>query len=64
MTFEQLREDPDKLELLKECDVLVDGPFVMAKRDTTLPFRGSKNQRLVNVQASLLKGEVVIYDKI
>jgi anaerobic ribonucleoside-triphosphate reductase activating protein len=63
MTFEQLKEDPDKLELLKECDVLVDGPFIMAQRDTTLAFRGSKNQRLVDVQKSLLKGEVVEYGK-
>lgn len=63
MTFEQLIEDPDKFELLKECDVLVDGPFIMAQRDTTLAFRGSKNQRLVDVQKSLLKGEVVEYGK-
>lgn len=61
MTFEQLIQDPDKLELLKECDVLVDGPFVMAKCDTTLAFRGSSNQRLVDVQKSLIKGEVVKY---
>jgi anaerobic ribonucleoside-triphosphate reductase activating protein len=43
--------------------VLVDGPFIMAQRDTTLAFRGSKNQRLVDVQRSLLKGEVVEYGK-
>ena len=51
-------------ELLKECDVLVDGPFIMAQRDTTLAFRGSKNQRLIDVQKSLSKGEIVLYEKV
>ena len=63
MTFEELIKDPNKLELLKECDVLVDGPFILAQKDTTLAFRGSKNQRLVDVQKSLLKGEVVEYGR-
>jgi anaerobic ribonucleoside-triphosphate reductase activating protein len=44
------------LELL---DVLVDGPFVEAKRDTSLLFRGSSNQRLIDVKRSLEAGKVV-----
>jgi anaerobic ribonucleoside-triphosphate reductase activating protein len=63
-TFEQLLEDPDKRELLEVCDVLVDGPYVMARRDTSLPFRGSSNQRLIDVKESLKKGMAVIYEKI
>lgn len=60
-TFEQLLEDPDKRELLEVCDVLVDGPYVMARRDTSLPFRGSSNQRLVDVKQSLKQGRVILY---
>ena len=53
-TFEQLvAEGGDKLELLSLCDVLVDGPFLVGERDLSLRFRGSRNQRLIDVQASL-----------
>lgn len=38
-----------QLELLNYIDVLVDGPFDIAKRDMTLPFRGSSNQRIINI---------------
>lgn len=38
-----------QLELLNYIDVLVDGPFIRPKRDTTLPFRGSTNQRIINL---------------
>ena len=46
------------LELLEELDVLVDGPFVEAKKDLNLRFRGSANQRIIDVPASLAAGEV------
>ena len=42
--------------LLSEIDVLVDGRFIAARRDTSLPFRGSANQRIIDVQASLKTG--------
>lgn len=59
-TFEQLiAESPDKVELLNHLDVLVDGPFQIDQRDLTLPFRGSRNQRLIDVPASLHSGEAV-----
>lgn len=61
-TFEQLLKNEDTKELLECCDVLVDGPFIKELRDITLPFRGSSNQRLIDVQASLQSGEVVIYE--
>lgn len=57
-TFEQLQDNI----LLSSCDILVDGPFVQELRDITLPFRGSSNQRIVNVQKSLERGVVVIYE--
>ena len=44
--------------LLEGLDVLVDGPFVLAKKDLGLRFRGSANQRIINVPASLKAGEV------
>lgn len=56
--FEELTA-PAQQELLRSIDVLVDGPFVAAKRDVSLRFRGSSNQRLIDVQASLRKGCVV-----
>ncbi|WP_062377830.1 anaerobic ribonucleoside-triphosphate reductase activating protein [Demequina pelophila] len=58
--FEQLLADSaDKRELLEQIDVLVDGPFNIAQRDLTLAFRGSRNQRVVDVKASLAAGEAV-----
>lgn len=49
-------------EYLSYLDVLVDGPFVLAKKNLSLRFRGSENQRLIDVPASLQTGEVVIWD--
>lgn len=57
-TFEELQNNI----LLQSCDVLVDGPFIQELRDVTLAFRGSSNQRIIDVQKSLQKGEVVLYE--
>ena len=51
----------DNTELLYELDVLVDGPFVQNLRDPDLLFRGSSNQRLIDVQSSLYEGKVVLW---
>ncbi|MBO4906517.1 MAG: anaerobic ribonucleoside-triphosphate reductase activating protein [Bacteroidaceae bacterium] len=58
-TFETLLRMPRQRELLQHIDVLVDGPFVKSQRCTDLPFRGSKNQRIINVPSSLSAGEIV-----
>ncbi len=48
-------------EYLRYLDVLVDGPFIEAQKNLTLRFRGSDNQRIIDVPASLQKGEVVLW---
>ena len=59
-TFEQLfNGDAGQRELLAQLDVLVDGPFVLEKRTLELRFRGSSNQRLINVPASFEQGHAV-----
>lgn len=49
------------LDLLALVDILIDGPYVAAQRDTRLAFRGSANQRLIDVPASLRLGQVVLW---
>jgi anaerobic ribonucleoside-triphosphate reductase activating protein len=49
-------------EYLGYLDVLVDGPFVMAKKSLNLRFRGSENQRIIDVKASLAAGETILWD--
>ena len=51
----------DTSEYLSYLDVLVDGPFVEAKKNLSLRFRGSENQRLIDVPASLTAGEIVLW---
>lgn len=51
-TYEEVAAEPRFADLLENIDVLVDGRFVEALRDVTLRFRGSSNQRLVDVAAS------------
>ena len=59
-TFEQLlRGTPAQRELLGCIDVLIDGPFLQEQRSLQLPFRGSRNQRILNVPESLSRGEAV-----
>ena len=48
-------------EYLSYLDVLVDGPFVLAKKNLSLRFRGSENQRLIDVKESLRTGEIVLW---
>ena len=59
-TFEQLLcGTPGQKELLRHIDVLIDGPFIQAEKSLEVPFRGSKNQRILDVPKSLAAGEAV-----
>ncbi|MCI5997282.1 MAG: anaerobic ribonucleoside-triphosphate reductase activating protein [Peptoniphilaceae bacterium] len=60
-TFEEILEDEDRFELLKECDVLVDGRFVLELKDLKLKFRGSSNQRIIDIKKTLETGEITLY---
>lgn len=63
-TYEELcgMHDPDVDALLQECDVLVDGKFVEELRDVELSFRGSSNQRLIDLVKTRETGEVVLLE--
>lgn len=58
--WEVLACDPEHRPLLNCLDMLVDGPFVEAQRTLALPFRGSSNQRILDVPASLREGRAVL----
>ncbi|MBQ3231988.1 MAG: anaerobic ribonucleoside-triphosphate reductase activating protein [Clostridia bacterium] len=62
-TFEELLKmsetNGDIMEFLENTDVLIDGPFILAQRTLELRFRGSKNQRQIDVKKSLAEGKAV-----
>lgn len=60
--FEEVIRMPAQAEMLKYIDVLVDGPFVQDLRDEQLRFRGSSNQRLVDVQRSLKEKKTILWE--
>ena len=64
-TYERLLEGdlPGALELLDQTDVLVDGPFLLAEKSYEALFRGSANQRLIDVKASKAAGHVVLWTR-
>ena len=59
-TFEELMADREKSRLVAECDVLVDGPFILAQRTLEKRFRGSKNQRVIDVVRTLEQGQIAL----
>ena len=66
-TLEQLLrmalKDQNIEELLRMCDLLIDGPFVQAKRDLTLQFRGSANQRLIDMPKTWKACHIVLWNE-
>jgi len=66
-TFEELlklsKTKPVYLEFLKVIDVLVDGKFILEERDLSILFRGSRNQRLIDVQKTLETSNVVLFNE-
>ena len=53
---------PEVLQLLKLCDILVDGKYIEEQRDLTLRFRGSRNQRVINLKEYFKTGEIKYYE--
>ena len=60
--YEQLLERDDARALLDDVDVLVDGPFLLGERSLELRFRGSRNQRVIDMRATRERGEVVLVE--
>lgn len=63
-TFEQLQvmNNPKYMELLRNIDVLVDGKFILEEKSLNLKFRGSRNQRIIDVPTTIAFGEVMLLD--
>ena len=59
--IEDLKNYPHK-EVIKNCDVIIDGPYVKEKRNITIPFRGSTNQRIIDVQKSFKENKICMID--
>jgi anaerobic ribonucleoside-triphosphate reductase activating protein len=57
--YEELITEPSRAELSRLCDVIIDGPYIAAERDVSLPFRGSRNQRIIDVGATMA-GQTIV----
>ena len=60
-TFEHILENPKYNQIIDLCDILVDGEFDINKKDLSLAFRGSANQRIIDVKKSLAQNNVVLW---
>ena len=58
-TFEEIAADPYMRDILKYIDVLVDGPFIEAKKDLSCPWRGSSNQRVIDIKKTMERKSVI-----
>ena len=63
-TLEQLLQKPEYRAFLESLDLLVDGPFIEAQKSLDLRFRGSRNQRILNIPASRENGWQAVLDKL
>lgn len=60
-TYEQLMQREDLKDIWQYIDVLIDGPYIDEQRDITLKWRGSKNQRVINIPQSIKENEVILF---
>ena len=56
-----LKQCEIRKRIISQCDVLIDGRYMESQRDIALPYRGSSNQRLIDIQKSLQKGKIVLW---
>ncbi|MGL5649555.1 MAG: anaerobic ribonucleoside-triphosphate reductase activating protein [Clostridium sp.] len=63
-TIEEILKDNNRLELLKFCDVIVDGRYIEEEKDFSLLFKGSKSQRIIDVQKSLKENKIILYETV
>lgn len=62
-TFEEIEQNDKLLSLIKLCDILIDGVFVEELKDLSLKWRGSKNQRVIDIKKSIKENKVIEYIK-
>ena len=62
-TWEQIKQDKRMMAIMKYVDVLVDGKFVEELKDVNYPWAGSTNQRVIDVQQTIEKGEVILHER-
>lgn len=60
--YEDIISDKQRLNLLREVDVLIEGKFIDRLKDITLKFRGSSNQRVIDVKKSLDSGKIILFE--
>ena len=58
-TYEEAITSPVKRNILEKCDVMVDGPFKIELKDPDIPFRGSKNQRIIDLKQTIKENKIV-----
>lgn len=62
--WENIIKDETLKEILKYTDVLVDGAYIDELRDISLPFRGSSNQRIIDIEKSLTENKVILWEEV
>lgn len=62
--FKDKGKSPLRWRVLEECDYVIDGPFIYEERDLTLKFRGSRNQRIIDVKRTLKENEIIEYKRL
>lgn len=59
--FKKKEEDRKRIEIISLCGVVVDGEYIDGQKDLTLAYRGSKNQRVIDVQKTLSQNKIILY---